>query len=181
MRQLSILAAFAFLVHRQPRRAPENRVACRFAGRRAREFSAPARLQHPWSSKDNVAWRRRDQRPRLVVAGRMEQHRLCDVAIKNDKVRAHSGGEDDRRTGIFPGANDYVAELAKQGLSEDEVVKKVIARDVELTSESGDISLHDLRFDAANGKMRWEREAHKGAPFGGRHRKNTYASGNADD
>jgi outer membrane protein assembly factor BamB len=31
-------------------------------------------------------------------------------------------------------------------------------------------------FDAATGKMRWEREAHKGAPFGGRHRKNTYAS-----
>ena len=27
-----------------------------------------------------------------------------------------------------------------------------------------------------HGKLRWEREAHKGAPFGGRHRKNTYAS-----
>ena len=31
-------------------------------------------------------------------------------------------------------------------------------------------------FDGASGKLRWEREAHKGAPFGGRHRKNTYAS-----
>jgi outer membrane protein assembly factor BamB len=31
-------------------------------------------------------------------------------------------------------------------------------------------------YDAATGKLRWEREAHKGKPFGGRHRKNTYAS-----
>lgn len=31
-------------------------------------------------------------------------------------------------------------------------------------------------FDAATGRLRWEREAHTGAPFGGRHRKNTYAS-----
>ena len=31
-------------------------------------------------------------------------------------------------------------------------------------------------FDANTGKLKWEREAHKGAPFGGRHRKNTFAS-----
>ncbi len=31
-------------------------------------------------------------------------------------------------------------------------------------------------FDANTGKVKWEREAHKGAPFGGRHRKNTFAS-----
>jgi outer membrane protein assembly factor BamB len=77
-------------------------------------------------------------------------------------------------TGIF--GNDYVAELAKQGLSEDEVVKKVISRDVELTNESGKIRYMVYAFDAATGTLRWEREAHQGAPFGGRHRKNTYAS-----
>jgi outer membrane protein assembly factor BamB len=31
-------------------------------------------------------------------------------------------------------------------------------------------------FDAATGKIKWEREAHKATPSGGRHRKNTYAS-----
>jgi outer membrane protein assembly factor BamB len=31
-------------------------------------------------------------------------------------------------------------------------------------------------FNAANGRLRWEREAHKGPPIGGRHRKNTFAS-----
>ena len=30
--------------------------------------------------------------------------------------------------------------------------------------------------DATTGRIRWEREAHKGPPVGGRHRKNTYAS-----
>ena len=56
------------------------------------------------------------------------------------------------------------------------MLKRVISRDVELTNESGEIRYMVYAFDAASGKMRWEREAHKGAPFGGRHRKNTYAS-----
>ena len=77
-------------------------------------------------------------------------------------------------TGIF--GNDYAADLAKQGLSDDEVVKKVVARDIELTNESGELRYMVYAFDAVTGKLRWEREAHKGAPFGGRHRKNTYAS-----
>lgn len=77
-------------------------------------------------------------------------------------------------TGIF--GNDYVAELMKQGLSEEEVNKRVISRDIELTGESGEIRYMVYALDAATGKVKWEREAHKGAPFGGRHRKNTYAS-----
>ena len=77
-------------------------------------------------------------------------------------------------TGIF--GNDYVAELTKQGLSDDEVLKKVVSRDIELTNESGEIRYMVSAFDARNGKLKWEREAHKGAPFGGRHRKNTFAS-----
>ena len=77
-------------------------------------------------------------------------------------------------TGIF--GNDYVAELMKQGLSDDEVNKRVISRDIELTSETGEIRYMVYAFDANSGTLKWEREAHKGAPFGGRHRKNTYAS-----
>jgi outer membrane protein assembly factor BamB len=33
-----------------------------------------------------------------------------------------------------------------------------------------------LAFEAKSGKVVWEREAHRAQPFGGRHRKNTYAS-----
>ena len=78
------------------------------------------------------------------------------------------------QTGIF--GNDYVAELSKQGLSDDEVLKRVVARDIELTGESGEIRYMVYAFNANNGQLQWEREAHKGAPFGGRHRKNTFAS-----
>ena len=77
-------------------------------------------------------------------------------------------------TGIY--GNDYVAELQAKGLSEDEIMKAVTARDIELTSESGEIRYMVYTFDAATGRMKWEREVHKGAPVGGRHRKNTYAS-----
>ncbi len=77
-------------------------------------------------------------------------------------------------TGIF--GNDYAAELQKQGLSEEEIVKKVVGRDIELTTETGEISYMVYALDAKTGKVVWEQEAHKGEPVGGRHRKNTYAS-----
>lgn len=77
-------------------------------------------------------------------------------------------------TGIF--GNDYAAELEKQGLPESEIVKRVVGRDIELTSETGEISYTVFALDAATGGIVWKQEAHRGRPFGGRHRKNTYAS-----
>ena len=125
------------------------------------------KLPTTWTAKDNVAWS-------VEVKGRgwsspIAWNNLVFVtsAISPGAFKAPS-------TGIF--GNDYVAELMKQGLPEDEVNKRVIARDIELTSESGEIRYMVYAFDAANGELRWEREAHKGSPFGGRHRKNTFAS-----
>jgi outer membrane protein assembly factor BamB len=77
-------------------------------------------------------------------------------------------------TGIF--GNDYVAELMKQGLPVEEVNKRVIGRDIELTSESGAITYMVFALDTKTGKVVWSHEAHRGEPFGGRHRKNTFAS-----
>jgi outer membrane protein assembly factor BamB len=76
--------------------------------------------------------------------------------------------------GIF--GNDYAAELEKQGLSEAEIVKKLVDRDIELASESGAISYVVAALDAKSGRVIWQHEAHRGPPPGGRHRKNTYAS-----
>ena len=76
--------------------------------------------------------------------------------------------------GIF--GNDSAAELEKQGLSEAEIVKKLVNRDIELASESGDIRYLVMALDAKTGKVIWQREARRGPPPGGRHRKNTYAS-----
>jgi outer membrane protein assembly factor BamB len=125
------------------------------------------KLPTSWSSTANVAWS-------VEVKGRgwsspvaWNNTVFVTSAISPGAFKAPS-------TGIF--GNDYVAELSKQGLPEDEVVKRVVARDIELTSESGDIRYMVYAFDAATGRLRWEREAHKGAPFGGRHRKNTFAS-----
>ena len=72
--------------------------------------------------------------------------------------------------------NDYIAELRKQGLSDEEVMKRVRARDTEGPEESDVVRYVVYALDAATGKVVWEREAHKGLPSGGRHRKNTYAS-----
>lgn len=125
------------------------------------------KLPTAWSAKDNVKWS-------VEVKGRgwsspvaWNNTVFVTSAISSGAFKAPS-------TGIF--GNDYVAELMKQGLPDEEVNKRVIARDIELTAESGDIRYMVYAFDAASGKVKWEREAHKGAPFGGRHRKNTYAS-----
>ena len=90
------------------------------------------KLPTTWSAKDNVAWS-------AAVPGRgwsspVAWHDTLFVtsAISpGDKYKEPS-------TGIF--GNDYVAELIKQGLPEDEVNKRVIARDIELTSDTGEIS-----------------------------------------
>src|SRR6188474_3640321 len=131
------------------------------------QFRGPAgagvfegKLPTTWSMKDNVAWS-------VDVKGRgwsspvaWDDTVFVTSAISPGAFKAPS-------TGIF--GNDYVAELMKQGLPDEEVNKRVIARDIELTAESGEIRYMVYAFDAANGKLKWEREAHKGLPFGGRH------------
>ena len=138
------------------------------------QFRGPAgsgifdgKLPTTWSAKENVKWS-------VAVTGRgwsspvaWDDTVYITSAISPGAFKAPS-------TGIF--GNDYAAELMKQGLPDEEINRRVIARDVELTAESGDIRYMVYAFDASSGKLKWEREAHKGAPFGGRHRKNTYAS-----
>jgi outer membrane protein assembly factor BamB len=128
---------------------------------------AEGTLPTTWSTRANVAWS-------VAVEGRG----WSSPVAWNDTVFVTSaispGRFKEPSTGIF--GNDYVAELMKQGLSEAEVLKRVTDRDIELTTDTGEIRYMVYAFDANSGKMTWSREAHKGAPFGGRHRKNTYAS-----
>jgi outer membrane protein assembly factor BamB len=128
---------------------------------------AEGKLPTTWSTKDNVAWQ-------VEVPGRAWSSPIAWNNVVYVTSAISSGKFKEPSTGIY--GNDYVAELMKQGLPEDEVNKRVIARDIELTSESGEIRYMVFAFDAATGKTKWEREAHKGLPVGGRHRKNTFAS-----
>jgi len=77
-------------------------------------------------------------------------------------------------TGIY--GNDYIAELRAKGVPNAEINQRVRDRDIEIPAESGAVRYMVYAFDANTGKMKWEREAFKGMPSGGRHRKNTFAS-----
>jgi outer membrane protein assembly factor BamB len=124
-------------------------------------------LPDHWSATENVVWA-------IELPGRgwsspiaWHDRVFVTTAVSTGAFKAPS-------TGIF--GNDYAAELQKQGLSDAEIVKRVVARDIELTSETGEISYMVFALDARDGKVLWRQEAHRGRPFGGRHRKNTYAS-----
>ena len=55
-------------------------------------------------------------------------------------------------------------------------MEKLRVRDLESPREAGDLRFMVYSYDIKTGKVRWEQEAHRGPPVGGRHRKNTYAS-----
>jgi outer membrane protein assembly factor BamB len=124
-----------------------------------------ARLPVIWSTTKHIAW-----------AVEIPGDGWSSPVVAGDRVFVTSarGGIKPAQTGIF--GNDYVAELQKQGLPDAEVNKRVIARDIELAREVEEVSYLVHAHDARTGERLWTREAHRGKPFGGRHRKNTYAS-----
>jgi outer membrane protein assembly factor BamB len=129
---------------------------------------AEGTLPTAWSTKQNVKWS-------VEVEGRAWSSPVAwDNTVYVTSAISPGNKYKEPSTGIF--GNDYAAELIKQGLSEEEMMKRVVSRDIELTSDTGEIRYMVFAFDTNTGKLRWRQEAHKGAPFGGRHRKNTYAS-----
>jgi outer membrane protein assembly factor BamB len=72
-------------------------------------------------------------------------------------------------------SNEYIAELRKQGLSADEINKRLWARDREMPQDIV-IRLMLYCYDLESGKRLWEREIYHGRPRGGRHVKNSFAS-----
>jgi outer membrane protein assembly factor BamB len=133
--------------------------------------SARASGPHPpakWSRNQNVAWVRE-------IPGRgWSSPIVWEKTIFVTSAVSTGGTFKEPSKGIF--GNDYAAELSAQGLSDDEVLSRVVSRDIELAKETAAIRYMIYAFDAETGDLRWERVAHEGKPFGGRHRKNTYAS-----
>lgn len=138
-----------------------------FRGLNGTGVADESRLPLEWTTTKNVAWV-------SAIPGRG----WSSPIVWRDRVyltsAVNSGSFKQPSTGIF--GNDYVAELTNQGLPPAEVNKRVIARDIELTSEVESVSYVVMAVEASTGKVLWQQEAHRGKPPGGRHRKNTYAS-----
>jgi outer membrane protein assembly factor BamB len=148
--------------------APETLAHCpQFRGADGAGGADSSTLPARWSTSENVAWTAdlpgRGWSSPIVWGDRI----YVTTAVNAGAFKAAS-------TGIY--GNDYAADLKKQGLTDDEIVKRVVARDIELAAESEDVSYVVLALDARTGRVAWQREAHRGKPAGGRHRKNTYAS-----
>lgn len=158
------LLFLAFLIHAAGALAGD--VAWpQFRGPGGTAVAEDAKLPVEWSATKNVAW-----------VAEVPGNGWSSPIVAGDRVfiTTARGAIKPASTGIF--GNDYVAELKKQGLPEEEVNKRVIARDIEQTKEVEEVSYLVLAYAASSGKPLWEREVHRGKPFGGRHRKNTYAS-----
>ena len=121
-----------------------------------------------WSTTENVRWI-------TEIPGRGWSSPIVwgDRVFVTSAVST-SGNFKEPSTGIY--GNDYIAELTSQGLSDDEVMERLLTRDIELATETEAIRYMLYALDARTGDIVWERQAHRRKPFGGRHRKNTYAS-----
>jgi outer membrane protein assembly factor BamB len=138
-----------------------------FRGHDLSGVAARAKLPDRWSTTENVKW-----------VAPIPGHGWSSPIVWGGTVFVTSAISSKPFKQPTPGlyGNDYIAELQAQGLSHEEIVKRAQARDNELSSEAPDVRYMVYALDAASGKVKWEREAARQAPFGGRHRKNTYAS-----
>ena len=138
-----------------------------FRGPDANPVGTHAQLPDRWSKSENVEWVTpipgRGWSSPIVVGNRVF---LTSVTTEG-KSKAPQTGVD------F--SNDYVAELVKQGLKEEEIVARLTERDIELPHE---VILHYFLYclDLDTGAVSWTQEFHTGRPPGGRHRKNSFAS-----
>ncbi len=120
-----------------------------------------------WSPTENIAWK-------AAIPGQG----WSSPIVWGDTVFLTSGISGKPFKQPTPGlyGNEYIAQLRDQGLPGDEIGRRVRERDNESPEESDEIRYMVYALDARTGKIRWEQEAHRSKPSGGRHRKNTYAS-----
>jgi len=138
-----------------------------FRGPESNPVGTHARLAEHWSKTENVEWSQqipgRGWSSPIVTDGKVY---VTSVTTEGKSKLPQTGTEY---------SNEYAAELQKQGLPIDEIVKRLTERDIELPSE---VTLHYLlyRLDLKTGKVEWTKEFFTGHPPGGRHRKNSFIS-----
>ena len=138
-----------------------------FRGPDSNPVGAHARLAERWSKTENVEWSQeipgRGWSSPIVTGGRVY---VTTVTTEGKSKPPQTGTEY---------SNEYAAELMKQELPMEEVMKRVQERDIELPNE---VKLHYVLYclNLKSGKVEWQKEFYTGQPPGGRHRKNSFAS-----
>jgi outer membrane protein assembly factor BamB len=159
-----VLATIGTISAREPK--PEDTWPG-FRGHEMNGIAATAKLPDNWSTTEHVKWA-------VPIAG----HGWSSPIVWGDTVFVTSAISRRPFKQPTPGlyGNEYIAEMQAQGLPDAEIGKRAQARDNEMTDEASEIRYMVYALDARTGKIKWQREAIKTKPFGGRHRKNTYAS-----
>ncbi len=138
-----------------------------FRGPESNPVGTNARLAETWSKTENVEWSQaipgRGFSSPIVTGGKV----YVTTVVTDGKSKLPQTGTEY--------SNEYAAELQKQGLSMQEIMKRLNDRDIELPHE---VNLHYVlyRLDLKSGKVEWSKEFYTGRPPGGRHRKNSFAS-----
>lgn len=165
-RRLALLTAASAIVLVQLVIAADTPQWPRFRGPQGNPVSTVT-LSDTWSKTQNVEWK-------AEIAGRGWSSPIV-VGNRIFVTAAVTDGVSKKPQAGTSYSNDYIAELSKQGLSDQEVEARVVARDFELPNE---VMLHYVLYcvDLGSGKVSWKQEYHAGRPPGGRHRKNSFAS-----
>jgi len=138
-----------------------------FRGPHSNPVSTNTKLAERWSKTENVEWSQeipgRGWSSPIVTADKVY---LTTVTTDGKSKQPQTGTEY---------SNEYVAELQKQGLSLEEILKRVTERDIELPNE---VTVHYFLYclNLKSGKVEWNKEFFTGRPPGGRHRKNSFTS-----
>ncbi len=138
-----------------------------FRGPDANPVSINPKLPDRWSKTENIEWS-------VMIPGRGWSSPIVTGNNVFLTTTVTEGESKKPQTGTNY-SNDYAAELMKQGLSQKDVMEKVMARDFELPNE---VMLHYFLYslDLKTGAVAWKKEFHTGRPPGGRHRKNSFTS-----
>ncbi len=138
-----------------------------FRGPAANPVGTHRQLPERWSTTENVDWKveipGRGWSSPIVTGGKV----FLTTTVTEGTSKLPQSGTD------F--SNDYAAELQKQGLTEAQILERIMARDIELPHE---VMLHYFLYclDLDTGAVLWKKEFHAGRPPSGRHRKNSFVS-----
>jgi outer membrane protein assembly factor BamB len=125
------------------------------------------RLPDTWSTEENIEWAvkldGRGWSSPIVVGNKV----FVTTAVSEEEIKPVQAGTNY--------SNELWAELEKQGLSEEEIEKKVMERDFQLPDQTS-LEYFLICLDLESGKELWRKSFFSGHPPGGIHRKNSFAS-----